>query len=301
MKQKKIEDASNLLVEGAKDLLKHKQVGSAADLTTRLLELYTDEKMPVNDVNKGRIIEIFQMFPVDDVYHREFVNASIRWSAKFGECPTGDPQLHHIFGSRFYQEKLYYDAEAHFMYGTLDSAKAVGRMDYEWTAEPDTPDVGYYIARSVLQLLSLKKIHHAQIAFNAFSKALLANKPDLKGISLPFQSSSSSAASSSSSSSPSEVTLFKSSLANFAQFMLLCVQREAVDQFVTLRSQYRVALEVDPYLFKLVDRIAGVFFGLGPKKQPNIFEDLMKSMFAGPPGPSSGSGGSRKPVLMEVD
>ncbi|KAJ3191344.1 hypothetical protein HDU67_005883, partial [Dinochytrium kinnereticum] len=79
-----------------------------------------------------------------------------------------------------------------------------------------------------------------------------------------------------------DLPFFEYPFANFVQLLLYTIQREAVDQFTLLRAEYRESLSVDSYLYMLIDKIADVWFGLGPKKQPNIMEDLMKSLFAGP-------------------
>jgi len=48
-------------------------------------------------------------------------------------------------------EKKYYNAENHFIFGNLDSAKALGIMEYQWSTEKYNDDYGYFIARAVLQ------------------------------------------------------------------------------------------------------------------------------------------------------
>ncbi|KAJ3333004.1 hypothetical protein HDU76_012223 [Blyttiomyces sp. JEL0837] len=294
LKQKKPQDAISLVYSGALNLLKYNQIGSAADLAERMLDIYNSESLPVDDVNKSRLIEIFTAFPVrDNTYVLDFVRSALRWSAKFGVCPTGDQQLHHVFGSRYFKEKEYYEAESHLLYGTLDSAKAAGHMAYEWSEEGYCTDKGYFIARIVLPLLAQKKMKKAKAAFDTYHKDLETKSPsDLLG-NVPFRPQVPGT-----SEPPSEVPVFKHRLANFVSLLLIVVQRESADQFTAIKGEYRGSLDIDGYLHMLVDRIADVWFGLGPKKQPNIMEDLMKSLFAGPPpaGP-----GIRGPALSEID
>ncbi|KAJ3410662.1 hypothetical protein HDV05_003518 [Chytridiales sp. JEL 0842] len=296
MKQKKISDALQLLHSGAMMLLKYDQVGSAADLAQRMLDIYESEGLAVNDENKNRIYDIFHIFPLgNNNYWDDFLRAALRWSSKFGTCPTGDQQIHHVFGSRCYKEKLYYDAETHFVYGTLDSAKALGHMAYEWSLEGYCTDEGYFIARAVLALLSQKKLQKAHACFVTYTKDVQSASKSSTTATVPFRSLHDP-----SNPTPTvDLPVFKSRLANFTQVLLYACQREASDVFTTLRGEYREQLAIDGWLYTLVDRVADVWFGLGPKKQPNLIEDLMKNLFGGPP--PQANGGSGKPALMEMD
>ncbi|KAJ3268199.1 hypothetical protein HK104_005440, partial [Borealophlyctis nickersoniae] len=280
LKQKKVEDALELLHQGAKNMLAHDQVGSGTDLAQRLLDIYESEKMPVNDATRGRLLDLFQSFPVRTQACDDYVRSCLRWSSKFGTCPTGDPQMHHAFGSRYFKEKQYYDAEAHFVYGTLDSAKALGHMDWECEfcetpyyakgegtkKEPPGANTEAFPSSPQPRYLALKKIQHASITFETFTKHLKSETPDAKGIPLPFNPSSSGG-------DPTpEVSLYKSPFINFVQFLILCVQRDASDLFVNLRTQYRAVVASDSFLEQMVEVVADVFFDLGPKKPVNPFE-----------------------------
>ncbi|KAJ1567621.1 hypothetical protein HK405_005361 [Cladochytrium tenue] len=292
LKQHRTDAAIALVHAGALVLLRHSQVGSAADLASRMLDIYESEKLPLTDENKARIVDIFEAFPIaEDAYLADFLRSALKWTSSAGTCPTGDPALHHLFGSRFFKEQEYYDAENHLVHGTDASAKALGHLAFEWSEQGYCTDKGYFIARSVLQLLAQKKLRKACAAFESYRGDVESRRP-AETTSVPFRAPADGPAAAT---TARNVPVFAHRLANFAGLLLIAVQREAADQFTVLRGEYRTALDVDDYLHLLVDRIAAVWFGLGPKKQPNLIEDLMKTMFSGPPpGPS-------RPALAEMD
>ncbi|KAI9345872.1 hypothetical protein DFJ73DRAFT_838950 [Zopfochytrium polystomum] len=291
VKQKKPNDAIALLHSGSLNLLKYGQIGSAADLAGRMLDLYESEGVELSDASKARVVEIFQAFPVqeENTYLTDFVRAAIKWTSKHGNCPTGDPQLQHIVGSKFFKEKEYYDAESHLVYGTNDSAKALGHLAFEWSQQGYCTDKGYFIARSALSLLAQKKLHKAHIAFETYAKSVQSQTPS-EATTAPFRPTTDPAGS-----PAQQVPVFSHRLATFVSLLLFVIQRDSLDQFTILRAEYRTALDIDGYLHALVDKIAAVWFNLGPKQQPNIIEDLMKSLFAGPPPPPA-AGRSRQAV-----
>ncbi|TPX35041.1 hypothetical protein SmJEL517_g02401 [Synchytrium microbalum] len=290
LKQNAPNDAVALLHSGAKNLLVKGQVGSASELASRMLEIFQSEEMEVTDATRGKIIDLAQEFPAEDPLFKEFTRSSLAWSSKVGGVATGDPQLRHVFGTKYYSANEYYDAETNFAYGTFDSARLMGVMMWEWSQESVYSDLGYFILRAVLEYLALKKVGHASIALEAFLKAWKTSKPTETTVTIPLKTPSEADV---------EVTIFKSPMANFGQFILLVVSRNAADQFMSLRSQYRAVWEVDSYLVQLVDIVANVYFGLGPKKQTNPMEEMMKSLFAGPS--SSSSKPKAKPAVKAAE
>lgn len=44
---------------------------------------------------------MLRAFPKDEPTKKRFVNEMIAWSAKVGEYPNGDPELHHVAGTLF--------------------------------------------------------------------------------------------------------------------------------------------------------------------------------------------------------
>lgn len=55
------------------------------------------------------------------------------------------------------------------MFGTIDSGRVLGRMASEWSKEEtDAPDSGYFCARMVMGLLSVRKLAHAKSCLDTF-------------------------------------------------------------------------------------------------------------------------------------
>jgi len=98
----------------------------------------------------GPLVELFDHFDLQSSFAIEFVRDALRWSGKNGAHASGDPYLHHVFGMRYFKAKDYYQAEHHFVSGTIDSAKALGWMAFQWAEEGYECDKGYFIARGVL-------------------------------------------------------------------------------------------------------------------------------------------------------
>lgn len=55
----------------------------------------------------------------------------------------------------------------------------------------------------------------------------------------------------------------------------------------------------EEYLIKLLDRISLVYYNVGPKKQPNLMEDLFSSLMG--PAPSAPKQVQSEPVIEEMD
>ncbi|KAI8845234.1 hypothetical protein HDU78_005669 [Chytriomyces hyalinus] len=272
--QNKSKDAIALLHSGAVELLNAKQIGSGSDLGLRMLEIFEADQIAIDADSRSKILDIFQAFQErQNTYCEDFVRRACKWSATYGECPTGDQLLHHAMGSRYFKEKEYYNAEHHFVLGNLDSAKAAGRMTYQWSQEGYFEDAGYFVARTCLALLVQKKLQKAHVVYTTFLAELSSAHPgDIDSV-IPFNPTTGS---------NDTLTMTKHPLANFIGLLLLIVQRDGKDEFMRLLNEYKAEVYgFDPYLAQLFERIASVYFGLGPKKQANPMAELMK-MFAGP-------------------
>lgn len=151
----KYKECTELLTNGAMNLLKHQQYGSATDLCRRILEVYEAAGTEVNDASIAPFVQLFEHFDLQSTFAIEFVRETLRWSGKNGAHPAGDPYLQHIFGMRYFKAKDYYQAETHFVNGTVDSAKALGWMAFQWAEEGYPCDKGYFITRGVMMWESL--------------------------------------------------------------------------------------------------------------------------------------------------
>ncbi|CAG8696903.1 2834_t:CDS:2 [Cetraspora pellucida] len=285
----------HLLYSGAQTLLKHKQTGSGVDLSLYLIDAYNDEEMAVNDESRARIIQLLLLFPSDEPGRKRFIDSAVRasnhlhfshisWSVKFGENPAGDPELHHFVAELLYKDKMYSEAEPHFLAGTAESSKVYGRMLAEWSSQDHPSKIGAYIARAVLQYLCLRSIRDAKFAFESFIADLTEKVPELKAGTAQYNPTITGDA--------VDVTIYLLPLLNFLQLLILTVQREASDLFGELRNRYKSVLSVEPSFEDLLNKIGEVFFNIRVQRpqQFNIFQDLVNSLFTSGPGTPSAGG-----------
>lgn len=267
VKQRKINDAIHLLHNGAKSLLNYDQEGSAFDLFKRLIHIYETENVIVTEESVGRLIEILNSFKAINQFTEDAMKLSITWSIKNGKSQFGDQNIHHAYGLKCLKEKKYYNAENHFVFGNLDSAKALGIMEYQWSTENYSDDYGYFIARAVLQYLAIKKLTHARTCLSSFCDKIKTNKSDCIVH------------------NTNNVDIYSSSLLNFCQVLILLIEREdTIHQFEQVSQKYSdVLIKTDDFLYELVENIAEVFYNIKKQKAHNVFEDLINSFFAPAP------------------
>lgn len=212
-----------------------------------------------------------------------------RWSAKFGEYPAGDPELHHVAGSLYAEEHDAYEAERHLLLGTRDSAEALTRMEYEWYKEDDSHTAATYLARAVLPYLLVANVRAANTSYSTFTSLLSSDK----GAGLGVQDVSSGSA---------DIRVFPSlPLLNFLGLLLLAVQRGSPELFRQLQSKYGSHIAEVGMWDEALELIAEMYFGIQRPRQSNPLFDMMGSLFGGGmPGMGGGSGGagagSRPPV-----
>ena len=46
----------------------------------------------------GKLLALLRAFPQSEPTKKKYVTEMIQWSAKFGDYPNGDPELHHAAG-----------------------------------------------------------------------------------------------------------------------------------------------------------------------------------------------------------
>lgn len=90
--------AVDVLAGGAQLLLEAGQGGSGGDLCLYLMEVYRAAGTRVDAASKGRVLGLLRAFPRGEPTRKRFVGEVVAWSAKMGEYPAGDPELHHVCG-----------------------------------------------------------------------------------------------------------------------------------------------------------------------------------------------------------
>ena len=207
------------------------------------------------------------------------LTAKSRWSAKFGEYPAGDPELHHVAGSLYAAEHETYEAEKHLVLGTRDSAEVLFKMEYAWYKESDAHTAPLYAARAVLPYLLVGNVRAASTCYRLFTSALSTEFPGL-GVQDVATSGS-------------DVRVFPSlPLLNFLGLLLLAVQRGAPEVYKGLVQKYAAQINEVGTWAEALEMVAEMYFGIQKPRQSNPLMDMMSGLFGG--GGAGGAGGQQQ-------
>ncbi|KAI8141723.1 hypothetical protein BJV82DRAFT_670242 [Fennellomyces sp. T-0311] len=81
---------------------------------------------------------------------------------------------------------------------------------------------------------------------------------------------------------PVSEPVYAGSWLNFVRLVLLTVQRDVADPFRQLKGSYKPMTQEQKGFDELLDDIGEVFFNIPrPRKQGNMLQDLMSSLFVG--------------------
>ncbi|KAJ3315279.1 hypothetical protein HDV04_003672 [Boothiomyces sp. JEL0838] len=247
VKQKKQDQAVQLLMDGIKTMNQYNQHASALDLAERLMELYSS---PNTDAIT-HLAQAFYSFPLDSAQCDLFIKSVLKWS-------KNDVNLNHIFGCRYAKEGQYYNAETHLINGTLDSIKVLADMELEFSKLGNMNDAGYYISRACLPLLVMGKYSEAKTCLELYTAGL---NPELLVENVQ------------------DTPVSSHKLFNFIQLLVAAIGRNQGQLFSTIVNNYQSELSFDSFLTDCVAQVGKVFFGIGLKqKQTNPFAEIMKNM-----------------------
>lgn len=232
------------------------------------MDIYQKAELKPDTANKARLLSLLRAFPPNEPGKKKFVAGMVEWSAKFGEFPAGDPELHHVIGTLYAEEGEVYDAERHLTLGTSDSPAIFADVEYAWyeTDEPST--ASHYAARAVFPYLLVGNTRAANKALLLFTSRLSTCHPGLGVQSI--------------SSPSSDIRIYPSlPLLNFLGLLLLAIQRGSSDLFKQLKSHYashlkEVAAWEEPLL-----QIGEMYFGIKIPSQSNPMMDMMSSLLMG--------------------
>ena len=227
----------------------------------------------------------------------------LQWSAKAGEYPNGDPELHHVAGTLYADgishcpllkgeilaERTFtrnadaepYDAERHLTLGTKDSPDALARLEYEWYTQDESHTAALYCARCVFPYLLTSNLRSANKAFLIFTSRLSSSNK-----SLMVQEVSSTS---------SDMRVYPSlPLLNFLGLLLLAVQRGNSDLYKQLARHYAPYVKEVGTWDDALATIGEMYFGIRIPTQGNPLFDMMGSMMGF-------GGGSPKPRPKKVE
>ncbi|ORX62228.1 DUF410-domain-containing protein [Hesseltinella vesiculosa] len=287
-KQQQYKKTIHLLNDGATSFMKHGQSSSGSDLANYMLDTYKLADLPVDETSLNRVVDLLDLYPSSEPGRKQFISKAFSWTQKNGKYPEGDPELHDFVGTLLYQEKKFALAEEHLVVGTDHSAKVLAQVANDWAEnEGHGQAKSIYITRVVLQYLAMKSIRHATIALTEF----LASTDIEKKQSHDFKFTPAG--------ETIKVTSYSDSWLNFVQLLLLTVQRDGANLFNELKSTYSSLYKQQKGFEDLMDDIGATFFNVAkPRKQGNIMQDLMNSLFAAPaPGNDNRSLPSAAPSL----
>ncbi|KAF2095249.1 DUF410-domain-containing protein [Rhizodiscina lignyota] len=275
------DSAIEILSSGAQLLLKAGQGGSGGDLAMYMLDVYNKAEVKPDAASKARILSVLRAFPKNEPTKKKFVNEMIAWSARLGEYPAGDPELHHVAGVLYADEDEPYDAERHLILGTKDSPEYLARMEYDWYTEDESQTAPVYVSRAVLPYLLTGNLRAANKAFLLFTSRLSSSTP---GPVVQEVSSSSS-----------DLRVYPTlPLLNFLGLLLLAVQRGEASLFRMLKTHYAAHLkELGGAWDEALAQIGEMYFGIKIPSQSNPLFDMMGNMLMG--GMKSGKKDKAKP------
>jgi hypothetical protein len=204
-----------------------------------------------------------------------------RWSAKCGEYPAGEPELHHVAGSLYAEEHDAYDAERHLALGTKDSPEVFAKLEYEWYMQDESHTAPLYAARVVFPYLLVGNVRDATKSLRLFTSRLTE---DNKHLAVQEVSSNSS-----------DMRIYPSlPLLNFLGLLLLAVQKGSADLFRQLKTKYATHIDEVGIWDEALASVGDMYFGIQRPRQGNPLFDMMGSMFGG------GGGAPAKPQLKRV-
>ncbi|KUJ19980.1 DUF410-domain-containing protein [Mollisia scopiformis] len=260
--------AIDILFNVSQSLLKAGQGGSGGDLGLFLIETYKQAELKPDATSKGKLLTLLRLFDSEEPTRKKFIGEMIAWSAKCGEYPAGEPELHHVAGSLYAEEQEPYEAERHLTLGTKDSPEVFTKLEYEWYTQDDSHTAAQYAARAVFPYLLVGNVRDATKSLRLFTSRLTeANK----GLSVQDVSSNSS-----------DMRIYPSlPLLNFLGLLLLAVQKGSADLFKQLKSKYAPYIKEVGIWDEALTSVGEMYFGIQRPRQGNPLFDMMGSMFGG--------------------
>ncbi|CAM1508324.1 Fc.00g051720.m01.CDS01 [Cosmosporella sp. VM-42] len=266
--------AIDILANVAQSLLKDGQGGSGGDLCVMMVDVYKQAELKVDAEAKGRLLTCVRLFDPEEPTRKKFVGEMIGWSAKFGEYPAGDPELHHVAGSLYAEEHDTYEAEKHLLLGTKDSPEVLTKMEYAWYREGEPHTAALFAGRAVLPYLLVGNVRAANTCYQLFVNALSNDNPGIGVQDVPNKNGN--------------IRIFPSiPLLNFLGLMLLAVQRGAPELCKSLVSKYASQINETESWGEALEMIGEMYFNIAKPRQSNPLMDMMSGFFGG--------GGAPKP------
>lgn len=244
-----------MLESGAIKLLKVGELASASELASLLLDHYQEFKEIPSEATIGPLLRIFSSYSPEDTHPAKaaFVTQAIVWSKHISNNNQGAPELHTAFARDFASRKQYTEAQKHFL--RSDDMKSFAQMCVEWSEDGFPGEEDLFFTRPTLMLLALGNLKMANEFFSTYT-TLLAD------------------------------AIKKAPLFNFCRFLLMTLERDALDLFNKLRSTYAPSLQRDPTFSQCLDQVAFIFYNVKKPADSGGLNGLMGSLFKSFMGPA---------------
>ncbi|PFH56488.1 hypothetical protein XA68_16429 [Ophiocordyceps unilateralis] len=260
--------AIDILASVAQALLRAGQGGSGGDLCVMLVDVYVQAQLRPDAEAKGRLLTCLRLFDAAEPTRKRFISDMVSWSAKFGDYPAGDPELHHVAGSIYADEHEPYEAEKHLILGTKDSPEVLAKMEYEWYKEGDAHLAPHFAARAILGYLLVGNLRAANASHRVFTSALSSGNSGLNVQDVA--------------SAESDLRVFPSlPLLNFLGLLLLAVPRGAPQVYRGLVTKYAAQINDVETWAESLELVAELYFGISRPRQSNPLMDMMSGLFGG--------------------
>ncbi|RLN63500.1 hypothetical protein BBJ29_004667 [Phytophthora kernoviae] len=244
------EKAVALALEAALKLIKHDQNTAATEMANLMVSVFADFHQPVDDAHKQRIRQIDAAFVQKPQFSADlavFLKNAVKWSATDGARKRGDPELQLLLARAYRTAGDFTHAMKHFLHA--ENPQELADALFQWSTQGYPSESDLYLARTVLQLLSLENLRDANKVHETYvAKCQSAGRP----VDLP--------------------------LFNFVRFLLLTLERDALPLFQMLQERYAQALGRDNTLKSYLSVIGQKFYGLQPPR--NGLSSLLE-MFSG--------------------
>ncbi|KAI0050506.1 cytoplasmic protein [Auriscalpium vulgare] len=288
VKSEQYDTAVEVLFQSARELLKAGQIGSGADLSSFLLDVYERKGEPVGPESRGRLTQLIVLIGANGSWRKTLIDKSIGWSAKHGPYPAGDIDLHHYIGELLYHDGALDAAEPHLLAaGKRDSARLLARVYFDWasaTAGGLASYSGTYALRGALPYLFNGNV----LAARAFMSEFLSLLPQIP----PFRSDRQQPLAIS---ADDEIVWTEVRELNFLQLAIRVIQRAqgtgskaAREAWVRLCGTYqsRGGVLAQPEVRVVLNELATLYFAIPPPRTQNAnpLGDIMSSLFGGSPG-----------------
>lgn len=244
------EKAAALALEAALKLVQHDQNTAAAEMANLMVAVFADFHHPVDDAHKQRIRQIDAAFVQKPQFSADLavvLKNAVKWSAAEGARMRGDPELQLLLARAYRTAGDFTHALKHFLHA--ENPQELADTLFQWSEQGYPSESDLYLARAVLQLLSLENLRDANKVHEAYvAKCKSAGRP----VDLP--------------------------LFNFVRFLLLTLERDALPLFQMLQERYAPALARDNTLKSYLSVIGQKFYGLQP---PRTGLSSLLEMFSG--------------------